>query len=66
VGTQSSRHAQGNPAARRLAAAYAEAGDFDEAARWQERALADPSFTNYEDGLRRLELYRNQQPYRIE
>ena len=48
-----------------LAAAYAEADDFEQAALWQERALADPSFTDHDDGLRRLELYRNGQPYRL-
>ncbi len=52
-------------AAQVLAAAHAEAGDFEQAARWQERALADPSFTYVDDGQRRLELYRNMQPYRL-
>ena len=51
-----------------LAAAHAEAGDFTEAVRWQERALQD-SISAQEPGdaaRRRLELYRNKQPYREE
>ncbi len=46
-----------------VAAAYAEAGNFEEAIRWQERAVeAD----NTEELRRRLELYRKKQPYRQE
>lgn len=47
-----------------LAAAYAEAGNFDEAVRWQERALEDPQLKSDADARRRLELYRKKQPYR--
>lgn len=47
-----------------LAAAYAEAGDFAEAVRWQERALADPQYRDDENMKRRLELYRKKMPYR--
>jgi tetratricopeptide (TPR) repeat protein len=49
-----------------LAAAYAEAGDFTEAIRWQLRAMEDPALKNDEDSRRRLELYRNKMPYREE
>ena len=50
-----------------LAAAYAEAGDFDAAVKWQEKALellskADEGFRKGMDS--RLELYRVKQPYR--
>lgn len=47
-----------------LAAAYAEAGKFDEAVRWQERALKDPQVKADADARHRLELYRKKQPYR--
>ena len=49
-----------------LAAAYAETGNFEEAVRWQERALEDASLKNDDDARRRLELYRKKQPYRQE
>jgi tetratricopeptide (TPR) repeat protein len=48
-----------------LAAAYAEAGDFDAAVKWQTRA--NPLFTQAEEkteGEQRLELYRAKKPYR--
>ncbi len=48
-----------------FAAAYAEAGNFVEAMRWQQRALEDPRYANYSDAQQRLELYRNKQPYRL-
>ncbi len=48
-----------------LAAAYAEAGSFEEAVRWQEQALADAAYPNRDDGQRRLDLYRKKQPYRL-
>lgn len=50
-----------------LAAAYAEAGDYAEAVRWQERALADPQFPKGEDlkeARQRLALYKARKPYR--
>jgi tetratricopeptide (TPR) repeat protein len=47
-----------------LAAAYAEAGNFKEAVRCQERALEDPQLKNDSDARQRLELYRKKQPYR--
>jgi tetratricopeptide (TPR) repeat protein len=51
-----------------LAAAHAEAGDFDAAVRWQEEAnvmFKDSSRTiDLEKGLERLKLYRDKKPYR--
>jgi tetratricopeptide (TPR) repeat protein len=49
-----------------LAAAYAEAGNFSDAVRWQERALESPEFvkTLGEGARERLALYRKSQPYR--
>lgn len=49
-----------------LAAAYAEAGDFAEAVRWQEKALADPAFkaAEHKDAQERLALYRARKAYR--
>ncbi|HSU91435.1 MAG TPA: tetratricopeptide repeat protein [Sporolactobacillaceae bacterium] len=51
-----------------LAAAHAEAGNFAEAVRWQEKALADRQFAknHAQEARRRLELYRRNQPYRIQ
>lgn len=48
-----------------LAAAYAEAGNFAEAVRWQEQATKFPDFMQDQgDGARaRLELYRKRQPF---
>lgn len=50
-----------------LGAAYAEAGNFTEAVRWEEKALANAEFAKENGDLarKRLELYRKQQPYRI-
>jgi tetratricopeptide (TPR) repeat protein len=51
-----------------LAAAYAESGDFDSAARWQEQALRllpDEDTAKAAYGAR-LELYRSRKPYREE
>jgi predicted Zn-dependent protease len=44
-----------------LAAAYAEAGDFEQAVRWQEQALQNNNDTGFRQ---RLELYRKKMPYR--
>jgi tetratricopeptide (TPR) repeat protein len=50
-----------------LAAAHAEAGNFAEAVRWQQKALADRHFAREhgEEARARLELYRKNQPYRL-
>jgi len=49
-----------------LAAANAEAGQFDEAIRYQTRALGDPTFDAQEGpgAKQRLELYRQKKPFR--
>ncbi|MBN9122118.1 MAG: tetratricopeptide repeat protein [Planctomycetes bacterium] len=49
-----------------LAAACAETGQFDEAVRWQSRALEFPTFSGRrrENALARVKLYREHQPYR--
>jgi hypothetical protein len=49
-----------------LAAAYAEAGHFWEAIRWQKQALDNPTFASEhgDDARRRLDRYRENQPYR--
>jgi tetratricopeptide (TPR) repeat protein len=49
-----------------LAAAHAEAGDFDTAIRWQEMAMGFPNFMKSDgDAARaRLESYRQKKPYR--
>ena len=52
-----------------LAAAYAEAGDFDAAVKWQEKALgllAKDDEQNRKDFDARLTLYRAKKPYREE
>jgi tetratricopeptide (TPR) repeat protein len=51
-----------------LGAAHAEAGNFTEAVRWEEKALADAQFAKVhgDEARKRLELYRKQQPYRIQ
>jgi len=51
-----------------LAAAHAEAGEFDRAVETQQKALDDPEFMK-DDGVaarKRLELYRQKKPYRDE
>ena len=48
-----------------LAAAYAEAGDFDKAVEWQEKA--NKLYTDADDrkkGEDRLNLYKEKKPYR--
>jgi tetratricopeptide (TPR) repeat protein len=49
-----------------LAAAYAEAGEFREAVRWQKKALGFPAFARRsgEAARQRLALYEKGQPYR--
>jgi tetratricopeptide (TPR) repeat protein len=49
-----------------LAAAYAEAGRFEDAVRWEEKALQDPEFARSSGaaGRARLNLYRSHQPHR--
>jgi serine/threonine-protein kinase len=49
-----------------LAAAYAEAGQFDEAVRYQTRALSDPALKRdlKAAASQRLELYRQKKPFR--
>jgi tetratricopeptide (TPR) repeat protein len=47
-----------------LAAVFADADNFEEAVRWQEQALQDPLIRDDVNATRRLELYRNKQPYR--
>ena len=51
-----------------LAAAYAEAGKFDEAVKAQEKALEDKSYVRRygEGGLKRLQLYKDKKPFRME
>ena len=49
-----------------LAAAYAEAGQFDEAVTWQNKALADPAYEKIsgDPGRAMLALFKQKQPFR--
>src|SRR5205085_1426618 len=51
-----------------LAAACAEAGQFDEAVQWQEKALADPDFEKRagEEARKRLQLYKDKKSFQAE
>ena len=46
-----------------LAAAYARAGDFASAVKWQMKALEDPEFRKAREARERLALYRSGKPY---
>lgn len=48
-----------------LAAAYAEAGNFDEAIKWENKALSFPEFakSNGDQARKRLQLYTERKPY---
>jgi tetratricopeptide (TPR) repeat protein len=49
-----------------LAATYAEAGDFEKAVKWQEKALADKEFEKRlgDEARARLRLYKDNKPFR--
>ncbi|QVL30990.1 tetratricopeptide repeat protein [Telmatocola sphagniphila] len=51
-----------------LAAAFAEVGKFEEAVKWQEKAIRNPfaSDTEISEAKERLELYKMKKPYRDE
>jgi tetratricopeptide (TPR) repeat protein len=49
-----------------LSVAYAETGDFEEAARWQRRAIEDPGYERESgaEAREKLELFTRRKPYR--
>ena len=51
-----------------LAAAYAEAGDFDNAVKWQTKYCVESNLSgdNLENARQRLSLYEQKKPYRVE
>jgi serine/threonine-protein kinase len=46
-----------------LAAAYARAGDFDNAVKWEEKALESPNLARPSEYQKRLNLYRDRKPW---
>jgi tetratricopeptide (TPR) repeat protein len=46
-----------------LAAAYARAGDFDKAVKWEEKALESPNLARPSEFQKRLNLYRERKPW---
>jgi tetratricopeptide (TPR) repeat protein len=49
-----------------LAAAFAEAGRFDLAVRWQRQALESPAYAREDGARQRLQLFEDKKPYRDE
>jgi hypothetical protein len=49
-----------------LAAACAEAGNFDDAVKWEHKYLDFPLYSNDEDATWRLNLYEQKKPYHEE
>lgn len=49
-----------------LAAAYARVNDFDNAVKWQEKALESPGVTNKKGMQQRLDLYKERKPWPID
>src|SRR5262249_43058288 len=58
--------AKGPSAMAALAAAYAELGRFDDAVAWQTKVLAGAPGGEKEKSRKRLKLYQEQKPYRLE
>jgi len=46
-----------------LAAAYARVGDFENAVKWQEKALEDPQFAKEAETQERLKFYKDRKPW---